>query len=194
MLRKEYLLSKETAVIMAVLSLLALLLGAGGDGLAYFHDKTPYYLVIWFWLLPYPLMPTLKGWYVGIVHSIYPSCQVDVMIVPWPFPSIGLWAVGIPVDLLGFQVPGVWMPFLVHIPYWLAVSYGLSALIHRYNKAVREALQKARTEGRCYVGCDAALTGKFKSFLKFDRHRVAFTIGDSLRSTLLWHSVPVSNI
>ena len=175
-IRREYFLSKETAIIMAVLLFLALLVGAGGVKV-YNYVIWPIFLLVWFWLPLYPLMPILKGWYVSIVHSIYPSCQVDVMIVPWPFPSIGLWAVGIPVDLLGFQVPGVWMPFLVHIPYWLAVSYGLSALIHRYNKAVREALQKARTEGRCYVGCDAALTGKFKSFLKFDRLRVAFTIG-----------------
>ena len=128
------LLSRDAAVVMLVLSLLALLVGAGGVKV-YNYVIWPIFLLVWFWLPLYPLMPILKGWYVSIVHSIYPSCQVDVMIVPWPFPSIGLWAVGIPVDLLGFQVPGVWMPFLVHIPYWLAVSYGLSALIHRYNKA-----------------------------------------------------------
>jgi len=138
-IRREYFLSKETAVIMAVLSLLALLLGAGGDGLAYFHDETPYYLVIWFWLLPYPLMPTLKGWYVGIVHSIYPSCQVVVITALWPSDMI-LPAVDKPVHLLGFQVPGVWMPFLVHVPYWLAVSYGLSALVHRYREGIRSFL------------------------------------------------------
>ena len=41
MLRKEYFLSKETAIIMAVLSLLALLAGVGGAGLAHFYDETP---------------------------------------------------------------------------------------------------------------------------------------------------------
>ena len=180
MLRKKYFLSKETAIIMAVLSLLALLVGVGGEWHWWFvpaESQPPDFLHVWFWPLFYPLMPVLKGWYVKIVHRIcwLPLDSIYIEMAPWPFPPTIVW--GFALTLPGFQVPGVWMPFLVHIPYWLALSYGLSALIHRYNKAVREALQKARTEGRCYVGCDAALTGKFKSFLRPDRLRVAFTIG-----------------
>ena len=130
------LLSRDAAVVMLVLSLLALSVGAGGE-MIYNYVIWPIFLFMWFLLPFYPLMPVLKGWYVSIVHSIYPSCHVVVMIVPGS-PSTGRWAVGIPVgSLLGFQVPGIWMPFLVHIPYWLAISYSLSALIHRYRESIR---------------------------------------------------------
>ena len=137
-IRREYFLSKETAIIMAVLSLLALLVGVGGVKV-YNYGSWPLFLIVWFWPLFYPLMPALKGWYVGIVHSIYPSCQVVVITALWPSDMI-LPAVDKPVHLLGFQVPGVWMPFLVHVPYWLAVSYGLSALVHRYREGIRSFL------------------------------------------------------
>ena len=151
LIRKEYFLSKETAIIMAVLSLLALFAGVGGTGLAHFYDETLFCLVIWFWILVYPLMPALKGWYISVVHRIYLACQVDVMMVSWPFPSICQPGIGKPVILRGFQVPAVGLIFLLHIPYWLAISYGLtcglSELIRRYDEAVQKALQRTRARG-----------------------------------------------
>jgi len=165
-IRREYFLSKETAIIMAVLLFLALFVGVGGGwdiptcdvqwnqplrvwlpeylrALKHQTNLPPLrqpILYVWFWLLFYPLMPVLKGWYVNIVHSIYPPCVVDVEIVPWPFPSRIVFAVYTSFTLLGFQIPAVWMPFLVHVPYWLAVSYGLSALIHRYEESIERFL------------------------------------------------------
>jgi len=130
LIRKEYLLSKETAIIMAVLPLLALFVGAGGMVI-----MMGLYVGVWFLPFFYPLMLVLKGLYINVVHSLYPSYKV-VEVFQLPRGSF------IPevTYLRGFEVPGVWMPFLVHIPYWLAISYGLSALIHRYREGIRRFL------------------------------------------------------
>ena len=127
LIRKEYLLSKETAIIMAVLPLLALFVGAGGMVI-----MMGLYVGVWFLPFFYPLMLVLKGLYINVVHSLYPSYKV-VEVFQLPRGSF------IPevTYLRGFEVPGVWIPFLLHIPYWLAISYSLSALIHRYRESIR---------------------------------------------------------
>jgi len=97
-IRKEYFLSKETAVIMAVLSLLALLVGAGGvwhsdvgwgqEPLVYviarkphfFIEHKPYLLDVWFLPPFYPLMPAIKGWYIDAVRRAYPSPLYDIYV------------------------------------------------------------------------------------------------------------------
>jgi len=139
------LLSRDAAVVMLVLSLLALSVGVGGEWHWWSvpNGRPPDYLHVWFWPLFYPLMPVLKGWYISIVHGVYrlPLDGIYVEVVPHPFPLTMVW--GFALILLGFQVPGVWMPVLLHVPYWFALSYGLTTW---YNKAVQKALQKAQTE------------------------------------------------
>ncbi len=144
LIRKKYFLPMATTAVMVVLSLLALLVGVGGFWVIPPEGFGSPSLDVWFWPFLYPLMPALKGQYISAVYKAYPLSSYNVVVsaVSWPFPAIGVYAVyGYKVMFLwGFQIPAVGLPFLVHIPYWLALShgltygltYGLSALIHRY--------------------------------------------------------------
>ena len=141
----EYLRIAFTSIVMLVLSLLALFEGAGGFW--WWWNPFEVHLYVWFLTPFYPLMavPALKQWYTNYLLSVYPGVDVHVYACIY---------VG-PVPVFGFhrpltQVPLIWPIFLIHLPYWLALSHGLvrglEALIRWYNEAVQKALQKAQAE------------------------------------------------